>query len=187
MSRWALTGIAALIATVSIVVAAHADLVTCTANPCLGTKKKDTIVGTTEPDEIRARGGADTVIPDADDDVVFGGKGNDPTLHGDTGFDRSLDGDDEVHGGPGDDSLSGAGRDDVLRGGPGADRLDAREDLFAGDPPIPGTDTVTGGTANDNVQAGDAAVDIINCGPGKADEAFIDEGMDTVRNCERVF
>jgi Ca2+-binding RTX toxin-like protein len=186
MGRRAILLVAAGLAALAITGgAALADNITCTANPCLGTPKADTITGTSSFDEIHGGAGKDFISAIQPADLVFGGKGDD-RLFAEGGFDRTLDGDDEVHGGKGDDQMLGAGRDDLFFGGPGRDFIDAREDLFAGDPPINGTDTVKGGPDRDLIQAGDGAVDKINCGPGNRDLASIDVDMDTVRHCEEV-
>jgi hypothetical protein len=105
---------------------------------------------------------------------LVGGAGND-VLTGDTGRDRLsgeggrdlVDGrarDDVLDGGVGNDRLIGGDGRDALGGGAGADRLDAREDLSAGEKP---------------------KKDRVDCGTGRRDQAAVDR-RDRVRRCERV-
>jgi Ca2+-binding RTX toxin-like protein len=72
-----------------------AKAITCTGGPCIGTKRVDSIAGTTGNDEISGRGGNNHIIGDypyfsgagddsiwdfvgsGDIDQVFAGKGND--------------------------------------------------------------------------------------------------------------
>lgn len=166
---------------------AAAANITCTVNPCLGTPEGDSIEGTTGTDDVRALAGPDIANGGTGgSDVVRGNSGKD-NLYGDVGFDRSLDGTDEVYGGKGPDDLSGAGQGDLLKGGPGRDSIDAREDLFAGKSGLVyGVDTVKGGGGDDEIDATEVsqpAADEINCGPGR-DQVSFDQGLDTIRNCE---
>lgn len=93
---------------------------------CVGTKGRDLILGTENPDVIVAGPGHDVVHGDAENDIICGGPGNDSLM--------GARGDDTAYGGPGDDWLFGApgadhldggpGDYDVLWGGPGFDKLD---------------------------------------------------------------
>jgi Tol biopolymer transport system component len=107
-------------------------------------------------------------------DVLYGFAGND-CLYGQQGNDR-------LSGGSGTDRLFGGPGADRLRGGPGADRLsDAR-----------GRDRFFGGAGNDRIDARDRTRadrrrrDIVSCGAGRRDRAFVDRGDRVRRDCEKV-
>jgi hypothetical protein len=163
---------------------ALAEDIICTTSPCIGTDEDDFIQGTNAPNEVRALAGNDYVSTVGAGDQLYGGDGRD-TLFADGGPDRTLDGDDEVYGGPGVDDMRGLGGSDLLVGGRSKDFIDAREDAIAGDDIIAGLDTVKGGPGNDEVSADDGVKDIIDCGTGEEDFATRDQGIDTVKNCER--
>jgi len=90
-----------------------------------------------------------------DDDILFGGDGND-TLDGSAGYDSLSGGagDDTLHGGSGKDWLSGDAGDDVLHGGKHDDTVFGGEgnDLLEGDG---GKDILFGGHGDDTVLGGD--------------------------------
>ena len=107
--------------------AAVAKSVDCTGGPCIGTKRDDSLRGTTGNDEISGRGGNDAIFGDF---PLGSGIGND-TIRGGDGDDTIWDfvgsGDlDQVFGGKGNDSIQvadgdnldkvdcGASRDEVL-------------------------------------------------------------------------
>jgi Ca2+-binding RTX toxin-like protein len=100
----------------------------CPGGLCTGTKKADSLVGTTGDDEIVGRGSNDTLIGDP----------------------ANSTGDDLLRGGSGDDAISdpfdGADVDTVF-GGKGNDTINVREGASGGDDPDvvdcgPGTDAV---------------------------------------------
>jgi hypothetical protein len=98
-------------------------------------------------------------------DVLTGGMGSD-RLFGEGGRDLVNGGvrDDVLEGGVGNDRLIGGAGRDALRGGAGADRLEAREDLSAGEK---------------------LTSDRVDCGTGRRDQATVDR-RDRVKRCERV-
>ena len=81
----------------------------------------------------------------------------------------------EVHGGPGDDTITGSLRDDLLYGEDGNDTIDGNQH----------NDTIYGGPGNDNLQGGDEN-DTIDGGPGSdaiagdCTNAFCAAGSDTI-------
>ena len=80
---------------------------------------------------------------------------------------RALGGADVVAGRGGGDCLKGHRGRDVLRGGAGED-------------------TLVSGRASDTIRARDGEPDVVRCGRGRRDLAFVDRGLDRVRYCERV-
>ena len=97
-------------------------------NPCVGTKKADTIIGTAGDDVINGRGGNDTIAGDpfisSGDDLIRGGAGNDDISDPFIGNDV-----DTIFGGKGDDTINvREGADfsdnpDVVDCGPGTDTV----------------------------------------------------------------
>src|SRR4051794_39213384 len=93
----------------------------------------------------------------------------------DEGFVRcdSLCGEATMHGGAGDDNLSGDERHDVLDGGPGDD------ELFGG---VAGADVLRGGPGDDSFSPADGA--LLFCGSGR--DTFLAHGRTTISDdCER--
>ena len=76
-------------------------------------------------------------------------------------------GDDKLEGGGGDDRLKGEAGADVLVGGPGRDVL-------------------VGGDGNDRLQARDGSRDVLQCGAGGQDRAFVDPVDVISDSCEIV-
>lgn len=129
-------------------------------------------------DKLHASKLADLVHALAGNDQVWGEDGDD-TLYGDAG-------DDTLDGGRGKDKLFGRAGIDTLWGFDGDDRLvgDAGDDHLAGEN---GKDTLTGGPGNDTlIDVDDSVRDVLNCGPGKRDVAFIRKPDVTV-GCEKVY
>ena len=96
---------------------------------------------------------------------------------------------DGIHGRGSGDALWGNGGNDGVYGGDGDDTLggNAGDDELVGHP---GNDLLVGGAGNDEISAdGDPGyVDTINCGKGKRDTVYFDQGVDIVsKNCERKF
>jgi Ca2+-binding RTX toxin-like protein len=129
---------------------------------------------------IDGRGGNDTIVGSAYDDVLVGGTGND-LINGGGGVDLIMggagndtlngqDGDDAIFGGDGDDIVNGNNNNDTLHGGAGNDALagNAGDDSLDGEA---GTDTMTGGAGNDTYYIDSEADAVIE---------NADEGSDTV-------
>ncbi|HEX8158178.1 MAG TPA: hypothetical protein VF526_12410 [Solirubrobacteraceae bacterium] len=133
--------------------------------PGFGTDAGDTGLGGPGTDIFFGRGGGD---------VLYGVVGND-CLYGQQGNDR-------LSGGSGTDRLYGGSGNDRLRGGPGADRLNDAH----------GRDQFFGGAGNDRIDARDRTRvdrrrrDIVSCGAGKRDRAFVDRADRVDRSCEKV-
>ena len=86
----------------------------------------------------------------------------------------------------GPDKLVGGPLNDLLYGGRGADLLygGAGNDHLIGGP---GQDRLYGGSGNDELDARDhSGGDIVSCGSGKQDFAYVDRGDQVDRTCERV-
>jgi Ca2+-binding RTX toxin-like protein len=112
------------------------------------------------------------VISGTKQDEVIRGLGGDDTLNGFGGRDtvRGGDGPDEMGGGTGSDKAYGnAGNDNLI------------------DAPDKDKDFLYGGTGNDTVQVRDfpAVKDVVYCGPGDRDTAYVDR-LDVTHDCERV-
>ncbi|HEY7282998.1 MAG TPA: calcium-binding protein [Actinomycetota bacterium] len=151
---------------------------------------------------------ADVISGGPDEDHIAGGLGPD-TIEGDDGNDQidgqlrfaarpdggpciqglGTDAGDIIHGGPGDDLIFGDDGADHLTGDAGSDKLEgeAGSDTLAG-----GTrkDVLNGGSQNDVLNACDGVLDTVIGGPGAADVAKVDRGIDdvhadveTVNNC----
>lgn len=158
-------------------------------NGCEGTKKADTITGTPQADMIRARGGDDVVnARGGDGDFSIGGSGED-RVRGQGGSDDAIGGSISGNFQTGDLKFVDS-HDDVVRGG------DGNDSTVAGGFGKGGQDRLYGGAGNDTMYAaqrrfpfrGDVRVnkEIVNCGPGQQDTAYIDRGVDEVKdNCER--
>jgi len=94
----------------------------------------------------------------AEKDVIYGMAGGD-----------AIDGRgkaDDLHGGRGNDEILGRSGNDHLVGGRGYDELNSHN-------------------GNDSIEAADGKIDTIDCGPGDADRANIDD-RDYSRGCEIV-
>jgi alpha-beta hydrolase superfamily lysophospholipase len=135
--------------------------------PRRGGSGPNRIRGTAGPDRIRALGGDDRVDARAGDDCVDAGAGRDRALGG-RGSDalRGQRGADELRGGGARDVISGNGGADVIGGGAGNDLL-------------------SGGLGGDRVSSRDGETDLVDCGPGRNDRAWIDRA-DRVARCETV-
>ncbi|WGI23329.1 type I secretion protein [Amylibacter sp. IMCC11727] len=101
----------------------------------------------------------------ADDDVLYGGQGNDE-LHGSAGHDELFGGvgQDSLNGGSGFDTLNGGHGDDVLAGGSERDVLyggEGSDALIGGS----GTDSLFGGADADDLRGGSES-DLLNGGLG---------------------
>jgi Ca2+-binding RTX toxin-like protein len=128
--------------------------------------------------------GDDTIIgaPDArihGQLIAYGDAGDDllstPVIAGEREFGA------ELHGGPGDDTISGGGHEDELSGDAGNDRIDggaSADKITAGR----GRDRIAGGAGADTISARDGVSEAISCGPGR-DRATVDT-FDELRDCE---
>lgn len=98
-----------------------------------GNGQANTLIGTSDADEIRAKGGNDTVLGAEGDDSILGNAG-----------------DDSVEGGLGDDTLKGGNGNDWLFGGQGNDKVFGNngDDVLVASL---GNDTLNGGQDNDTV------------------------------------
>jgi Ca2+-binding RTX toxin-like protein len=134
-----------------------------------------TIVPTALELEVHGLGGADTLVGRGFGAEylaalwLHGGDGND-TLTGSVA-------NDELNGGPGDDTVDGQAGDDVVDGGDGVDTVKggAGNDTLTGGL---GSDTLTAAEGDDLIFAEDGVADVfINGGPG-LDTAHYDLGLD---------
>ncbi len=144
-----------------------------------GTRRDDTLVGTSAPDDIRGRRGDDILRGLEADDTLSGARGRD-TLEGGDGRDKLLGGRDADH-------LEGGADEDVLRSGPGADRLEGgggndhlsggsgSDELFGGE----GDDELDGSNGTDLLDGG-AGSDELRGGPDE-DSLFGRDGDDDLR------
>ncbi len=111
--------------------------------------------------------GADEIVGTEFGDSLDGLAGNDTI--------RGLAGNDCLFGRDGADKLRGGTGTDVLRGGEGADSIIGGA----------GSDNMYGGAGNDKLIARDDRRDLVDCGIGTNDVAYVDR-LDIVRNCETV-
>ena len=92
-----------------------------------------------------------------------------------------------IHASGGNDYLSGLAGPDVLYAGAGDDTVVGRDgnDRIYGNA---GSDTLYGNHSNDTINsAGDGAKDVVKCGLGKNDTAYVDEEDWVKENCEAVY
>jgi hypothetical protein len=153
----------------------------------------DKIVGSPGADELNGGPGHDILEPGGGADRVNGGPGFDEASFCDTPdpVSMTLDGqpNDGVAGqkarlGPDVEDLQGGAADDVLVGDAGPNHLEggAGNDRLEGGPT---GDLLDGGSGDDDLQARDAAIDLIRCGDGLADRATVDPGEQTI-DCETL-
>ena len=122
--------------------------------------------------------------------LLLGGVALAATIDGTSGPDDLVGTDqaDTIHGGGGIDYVSGLAATDLLYGGAGNDTVLGREgnDTIYGNA---GTDTLLGNLGKDTIYSvGDrGGTDIVNCGAGKGDTAYVDEIDRVNKNCETVF
>ena len=121
--------------------------------------------------------------------LLGGGVALADTIDGTSGPDDLVgtDKDDVIHGSGGKDYISGLAASDVLYGGAGNDTVVGRDgnDRIYGNT---GSDMLFGEEGNDTINsAGDRQSDVVKCGQGDADRAYVDK-IDRVKdNCETVF
>jgi Tol biopolymer transport system component len=143
---------------------------------------------------ICLRGGNDSLVAGEGDDHVFAGPGRDLVIGG-LGNDVISGGSDSdrVDGSFGQDLLAGDQGGDLLMGGLGSDDLHGgigNDRLFGGDGDDwltgdLGRDVFSGGNGDDKFYAKDGQREVIVGGPG-FDIAYVDRGLDRVRDVERV-
>jgi Ca2+-binding RTX toxin-like protein len=111
------------------------------------------------------------------------------TIDGTSGSDDLVgtDKDDVIHGSGGADYVSGLAAADVLYAGAGNDTVVGRDgnDRIYGNS---GSDTLLGNDHNDPIDsAGDQTRDVVKCGFGDNDTAYVDKIDSVKKNCENVF
>ena len=111
------------------------------------------------------------------------------TIDGTSGPDDLVGTDkaDVIHGSGGKDYLSGLAAAYVLYAGAGNDTVVGREgnDRIYGNG---GSDMLFGNIGNDTIYSGgDRGKDIVKCGQGKNDTAYVDKIDQVKNNCENVF
>ena len=188
MRRRAMLVVVAMVG--ALVVGSGATLaadVLCAANPCVGTRGPDVIGGTDSAETIKASAGNDTVLARGENDLVYGGEGND-LVDGWPGIDVIYGGPDGDGSAQGTDfsarNLEGGEDSDFVYGGGGNDLIDAAAHDLPGQIGTAPVDSSFGGRGNDQIYAKDGNVDIIDCGRGKGDVAYIDEIDTNVKGCE---
>jgi Ca2+-binding RTX toxin-like protein len=121
--------------------------------------------------------------------LLGGGVALADTIDGTSGPDDLVgtDKDDVIHGSGGADYISGLAAPDLLYAGAGNDTVVGREgnDRIYGNT---GSDKLFGNQSNDTIDsAGDQARDVVKCGIGKNDTAYVDKIDSVKENCENVF
>jgi Ca2+-binding RTX toxin-like protein len=121
--------------------------------------------------------------------LLLGGVALAKTIDGTTGPDDLVgtEKSDVIHASGGNDYVSGLEEADLLYAGAGDDTVVGRDgnDRIHGNP---GSDTLFGNEGNDTIDsAGDGVRDIVKCGHGEADTAYVDEIDWVKKNCENVF
>jgi Ca2+-binding RTX toxin-like protein len=121
--------------------------------------------------------------------LLLGGVALADTIDGTSGADDLVgtDQDDVIHASGGSDYVSGLAGPDVLYAGAGNDTVVGRDgnDRIYGNA---GSDTLFGNHNNDTIDsAGDGVRDVVKCGQGDADTAYVDEEDWVEKNCENVF
>ena len=121
--------------------------------------------------------------------LLGGGVALADTIDGTSGPDDLVGTDkaDVIHGSGGEDYVSGLAAADVLYAGAGNDTVVGREgnDRMYGNA---GTDMLFGNEGNDTINSfGDRGRDVVKCGQGDADTAYVDEQDRVKKNCENVF
>jgi Ca2+-binding RTX toxin-like protein len=121
--------------------------------------------------------------------LLLGGVALADTIDGTEGPDDLIgtDKNDVIHASGGADYVSGLAAADLLYAGAGNDTVVGRDgnDRIYGNA---GSDMLFGNHENDTINsAGDGVRDVVKCGIGKDDTAYVDK-MDSVnKNCENVY
>jgi Ca2+-binding RTX toxin-like protein len=121
--------------------------------------------------------------------LLLGGVALADTIDGTSGPDDLLgtDKEDVIHASGGKDYLSGLAGPDLLYAGSGNDTVVGREgnDRIYGNT---GSDMLFGDEGNDMIySAGDRERDVVKCGQGDADTAYIGKEDRVKNNCENVY
>jgi Ca2+-binding RTX toxin-like protein len=121
--------------------------------------------------------------------LLLGGVALADTIDGTSGPDDLVgtDKDDVIHASGGADYVSGLAGPDLLYAGAGNDTVVGRDgnDRIYGNA---GSDTLFGNHNNDAINsAGDGVRDVVKCGFGDADTAYVDEEDWVKKNCENVY
>jgi Ca2+-binding RTX toxin-like protein len=121
--------------------------------------------------------------------LLLGGVALADTIDGTDAADDLIgtDKDDVIHASGGADYVSGLAGPDVLYAGAGKDTVVGRDgnDRIYGNA---GTDTLYGNHENDTINsAGDGVRDVVKCGIGKNDTAYVDEIDSVKETCENVY
>jgi len=121
--------------------------------------------------------------------LLGGGVALADTIDGTSGPDDLVgtDTDDVIHRSGGKDYISGLAAPDVLYAGAGNDTVVGRDgnDRIYGNT---GSDMLFGEEGNDTIDsAGDQTMDVVKCGQGDADKAYVDKIDGVKDNCESVF
>ena len=121
--------------------------------------------------------------------LLLGGVALADTIDGTSGPDDLVGTDqaDVIHASGGVDYVSGLAGPDLLYAGAGNDTMVGRDgnDSIYGNT---GSDTLFGNESNDTINsAGDRGKDVVKCGLGDADTAYVDEEDWVKENCENVF
>ena len=121
--------------------------------------------------------------------LLVGGVALADTIDGTSGPDDLVgtDKEDVIHASGGADYVSGLAAPDLLYAGAGNDTVVGRDgnDRIYGNA---GSDTLFGNESNDTIYSdGDQTRDVVKCGIGKNDTAYVDK-IDSVKdNCENVY
>ena len=121
--------------------------------------------------------------------LLLGGVALADTIDGTSGPDDLVgtDKDDVIHASGGADYVSGLAGPDLLYAGAGNDTVVGRDgnDSIYGNV---GSDTLFGNQSNDTINsAGDQERDVVKCGIGKNDTAYVDKIDSVKENCENVY
>ncbi len=121
--------------------------------------------------------------------LLGGGVALADTIDGTSGADDLVgtDKDDVIHASGGADYVSGLAGPDLLYAGAGNDTVVGREgnDHIYGNA---GSDVLFGNQSNDTINsAGDQAKDVVKCGIGKNDTAYVDKIDRVNETCENVY
>ena len=121
--------------------------------------------------------------------LLLGGVALADTIDGTSGPDDLVgtDKDDVIHGSGGKDYISGLAGPDLLYAGAGNDTVVGRDgnDRIYGNT---GSDMLFGEEGNDTINSsGDRERDVVKCGQGDHDTAYVDKIDRVKKNCENVF
>jgi Ca2+-binding RTX toxin-like protein len=121
--------------------------------------------------------------------LLGGGVALADTIDGTSGPDDLVgtDQEDVIHASGGADYVSGLAAPDLLYAGAGNDTVVGREgnDRIYGNT---GSDVLYGNHSDDTIySAGDQEKDVVKCGFGKNDTAYVDKADWVKKNCENVY